>query len=84
MMALSSALVGTRKRRAVTDIHTASMTHAGTIAAARFVASPVPPAEGPAIANNIAKMSSSCAFGVRAKRAMAVTGWRSSGCRRGR
>src|SRR5712672_2976601 len=56
MMALSSALVGKRKRLAAIHIHTPSIRHAGTMAAARFVPRPAPPADGAAIANRIAKI----------------------------
>ena len=74
IIALNSALIGKRTRRAAIDIHTPSIRHAGTMAATRLVARLVPPPDGAAIANRIAKLTSSCAFGVLTKRATAVTG----------
>ena len=62
---LSSALVGMRSRRDSMDIHTPSMRHAGTMAAARFGSSAAPPDCGTVIASRIAKIASICAFGVR-------------------
>src|SRR5437868_3405198 len=55
---VSNALVGKRKRQALTDIQTPSIRHAATMAAARLGSSDVPPETGTAMASNTTRMTS--------------------------